>query len=154
MIQTLVDSAAILAEVKATTKEAALKELLQCAQESGAFPKKIAASLGKKIAEREALGSTGIGNGVAVPHVKGEDVNKVSLVLGRSRAGIEWHAIDGRPVHTMFLLTAPPSESELHLKCLRWISGLARNADFRRFFLDAADEVAIRDLLLEMAPKS
>lgn len=154
MIQTLVDSAAILAEVKATTKEAALKELLQLAQESGAFPKKIAAALGKKIAEREVLGSTGIGNGVAVPHVKGEDVNKVSLVLGRSRAGIEWHAIDGRPVHIIFLLTAPPSEAELHLKCLRWISGLARNGDFRRFFLDAADEVAIRDLLLEMAPKS
>jgi PTS system nitrogen regulatory IIA component len=140
--------------VKATNKEAALKELLQLAQESGAFPKKVTPALAKKIAEREALGSTGIGNGVAVPHVKGEDVKQVSLVLGRSRAGIEWHAIDGRPVHTIFLLAAPPNEAELHLKCLRWISGLARSADFRRFFLDAADAVAIRDLLLEMVPKT
>jgi nitrogen PTS system EIIA component len=154
MIQKLVDSAAILAEVKATTKESALKELLTLAQEAGAFPKKAGAVLAKKIAEREALGSTGIGNGVAVPHVKGEDVKQVSLVLGRSPAGIEWHAIDGRPVHTIFLLTAPPTEAELHLKCLRWISGLARSADFRRFFLDAADAAAIRDLLSEMAPKN
>lgn len=154
MIQNLVEAAAILAEVQATTKEAALKELLQTAQDAGAFAKKAAPALGKKISEREALGSTGIGNGVAVPHVKGEDVKQVSLVLGRSRAGIEWHAIDGRPVHIMFLLAAPPGEAELHLKCLRWISGLARNGDFRRFFLDAADATAIRELLLEMVPKT
>ncbi|GAB4153165.1 MAG: PTS sugar transporter subunit IIA [Planctomycetota bacterium] len=152
MIKQLVASAAILAEVKASTKDAALKELLQTAQEAGAFPKKAASSISKKISAREALGSTGIGNGVAVPHVKSDSVKQVALVLGRSTRGIEWHSIDGKPVQIMFLLAAPPEASDLHLQCLRWISGLARSADFRRFFLNSPDEAAIRDLLQEMAP--
>jgi PTS system nitrogen regulatory IIA component len=126
--------------------------LLAAAGAAGAFPKKVGTALGKKIAEREALGSTGIGNGVAVPHAKADDVKAVSLALGRAKGGIEWHAIDGRPVQIVFLVTAPTGEAELHLRCLRWISGLARNADFRRFFHDAPDAEAIRELLLEMSP--
>jgi mannitol/fructose-specific phosphotransferase system IIA component (Ntr-type) len=154
MIQKLVAAAAIVAEIKAKTKDAALKELLQVAQDAGAFGKKGQAALAKKLNDREAIGSTGLGNGVAVPHAKGDDVKETSLVLARSKAGIEWQAIDGRPVNIMFLLVAPASEPEAHLQCLRWISTLARSADFRRFFLDAKDEGALRDLLREMSPKA
>jgi mannitol/fructose-specific phosphotransferase system IIA component (Ntr-type) len=66
--------------------------------------------------------------------------------------GLEWQAIDGKPVSILFLLVSPAAEPEQHLQCLRWISTLARNADFRRFLLDAADADAMRDLLREMAP--
>jgi fructose-specific phosphotransferase system IIA component len=152
MIKPLVDSSVILADLQAKTKDAVLKELLAAAQEHGAFAKKSATALGKKLSEREALGSTGIGNGVAVPHVKSDDIKAPTLVVARSRSGIEWQAIDGRPVAILFLLTAPTSEAEGHLQCLRWISGLARNADFRRFFLDTDNAEGIRELLREMAP--
>ncbi|MEQ1630809.1 MAG: PTS sugar transporter subunit IIA [Planctomycetota bacterium] len=153
MIDTLVTSATVLAEVKAKTKEAALKELLATAQAAGVFPKKLLAALGKKLADREAIGSTGLGNGVAVPHLKHEEITTPSLVLARATSAIEWQAIDGRPVSIMFLVVSPASDPETHLQCLRWISTLARNADFRRFLTDASDADQMRELLRELSPK-
>lgn len=153
MIKMLVEKAAILADVKAKTKDAALKELLATAQAAGMFKKKIAPQLIKKLQEREAIGSTGLGNSVAVPHVKHEAVERTALVLARAKTGIEWQSIDGRPVQIMFFIASPGDSPESHLQCLRWVSTLARNADFRRFMLDAKDEAAIRDLLLELQPK-
>ncbi len=153
MIPQLIDAAVLIGEPQATTKEAALKELLAAAMAAGAFPAKAQKGLQKRLADREAIGSTGLGNSVAVPHVKGDDVAKTTLVLARCRKGIEWQAIDGRPVHLIFLLVSPASEPENHLLCLRWIATLARNADFRRFLVDAKDDGAMRDLLREMTAK-
>lgn len=152
MIKNVVENAAVIAEVKAQTKDAALKELLAAAQAAGMFPKKVATPLMKKLLEREAIGSTGLGNSIAVPHVKHEALAGPSLVVARARTGIEWQSIDGRPVHILFFLASSIDAPEAHLQCLRWISTLARNADFRRFMLDAADETAIRELLIELLP--
>ena len=154
MIQKVVENAALIAEVKAQAKDKALKELLAAAQAAGMFAKKVAAPLAKKLLQREAIGSTGLGNLIAVPHVKHEAFTQPSLVVARARTGIEWQSIDGRPVHILFFLASPIDAPEAHLQCLRWISTLARNADFRRFMLDAPDEAAMRDLLVEMLPKS
>ena len=153
MIGKLVDSAVLVAEIAAKNKDGALKELLAVAQTSGGFAAKSQKTMGKRLLDREAIGSTGLGNGVAVPHVKGDEAGVVTMVLARSKAGIEWQAIDGRPVHIVFLLVSPASEPETHLRCLRWIATLARSSDFRRFLLDAADVAAMRELLREMAPK-
>lgn len=153
MIQKLIDAAAMLGELEAQSKEAALKELLGAAFAVGAFPQKAQRTLAKRLADREAIGSTGLGNTVAVPHVKGDEVTRPTLVLARSKKGLEWQAIDGRLVHVVFLLVSPASEPENHLQCLRWIAGLARSADFRRFLLDAKDADAMRDLLREMSGK-
>jgi len=153
MIRDLAQSSAVISELTATTKEAALKELLAAAGDAGAFPEAARSTLGKRLSEREAIGSTGLGNSVAVPHVKGDEVKDVTLVLARCHAGLEWQAIDGRPVHVLFMLVSPSNEPEAHLQCLRWIAGLARNSDFRRFLLDADGDAAIRDLLLELSGK-
>lgn len=153
MIGPLVERATLLGQIEASNKDAVLKELLAAAQVASAFPPEVYTLLQKRLAERESIGSTGLGNGVAVPHVKGDAVKEVTLVLARSRAGLEWQAIDGRPVHIVFLLVSPASEPETHLRCLRWISTLARNTDFRRFLLDAADPASMRDLLRELSPK-
>jgi mannitol/fructose-specific phosphotransferase system IIA component (Ntr-type) len=153
MIGDLVAGASLVADIAGANKEAVLKELLAAAQAGGGFGAKAQKALQKRINEREAIGSTGLGNGVAVPHVKSDDVTKATLVLARSKKGLDWSAIDGRPVHIVFLLVSPAEEPEIHLQCLRWIAGLARNADFRRFLLDASDETAMRDLLREMEPK-
>ncbi len=153
MIAQLIEAAPMVAELAARTKDGALKELLAAAEAAGAFPAKATKGLAKRLSEREAIGSTGLGNTVAVPHVKGDDVARTTLVLARSRPGLEWQAIDGRPVHVLFLLVSPAAEPENHLQCLRWIAGLARNADFRRFLLDARDADAMRELLREMTGK-
>ena len=152
MIAQLIEAAAVV-EIAATTKEGALKELLAAAQGTGCFDAKAAKVLGKRLAEREAIGSTGLGNGVAVPHVKGEGPKSPTLVLARCKKGMEWQAIDGRPIHILFLLVSPVGEPEVHLQGLRWIAGLARSADFRRFLLDARDATAMRDLLRELSGK-
>ncbi|MFN3244648.1 MAG: PTS sugar transporter subunit IIA [Planctomycetota bacterium] len=153
MIRKLVERAALIEEIEATTKEAALKEMLAAAEQVGAFPEAARKGLQKRLSDREAIGSTGLGNSVAVPHVKGDEVGDITLVLARCHPGLEWQAIDGRAVHVLFLLVSPSGEPESHLQCLRWIAGLARSADFRRFLLDAESGDAIRDLLLEMSGK-
>lgn len=154
MIKKLVESATVLADVKAKTKEAALKELLAAGLEAGVLQKKWTAPMGKKLLDREAIGSTGLGNGVAVPHLKFDDVAEPTLVVARARTPIEWQAIDGRPVAIVFMLVSPSAEPESHLQCLRWISTLARSTDFRRFMQDAKDDKQMRDLLREMMPKA
>jgi len=150
MIAKLVEAAAVIGDLEATNKDAALKELLTAAQASGAFTAAVQKALQKRLVDREAIGSTGLGNGVAVPHVKGDNVSRPALVVARCRRGLEWQAIDGRAVQILFFLVSPVDEPEVHLQCLRWIAGLARNADFRRFLLDAPTKDAMRDLLREM----
>lgn len=153
MNATLIEKALILDAVDGTEKGEVLPQILQAACGEGLFPKKVLPVLRKKILEREGMGSTGIGNGVAVPHVKADELESPWLVVARSVDGIEFESIDGRPVHTLFMLGSPAAQAEDHLQCLRWISTLARDADFRRFFLDAADGAAIRELLVEMGSR-
>lgn len=153
MIGQLVEGAHLVPELQAQNKDGVLKELIAFAQEAGAFPAKSLKAISKVLSNREAIGSTGLGNGVAVPHVKAEAVSSPRLVLARCKPGLEWQAIDGRAVHIIFMLVSPAGEPERHLGYLRWISTLARSSDFRRFMLDAADEGAMRDLLKEMSPK-
>ena len=153
MIAKLIEAAAMVGELEAKNKDAALKELLAAALEAGAFPPKAQKALAKRLNDREAICSTGLGNTVAVPHVKADDVTRPTLVLGRCKQGLDWQAIDGRAVHVVFLLVSPAGEPENHLQCLRWIAGLARSADFRRFLLDAKSPDAMRDLLREMSGK-
>ena len=151
MIKELIDNALILEPLEAVTKEQALDEMFDGVLAAGRIGKRDRAPLRKRLAEREALGSTGIGNGIAVPHVKGKELSSLFLVMARSRAGVPFDAIDGKPVHTIFLILGPVENAEAHLKALRWVSSLARNPDFRRFIQSADSEQQIRDLLLEMS---
>lgn len=151
MIEDLIDSAVILEELESSGADQVLDEVLAAMVASGRLAERDVAAVGKKLAEREALGSTGIGNGVAVPHVKSERIDKISMALARSSSGIEYRAIDGRPVHIFFMILAPEDSADDHLRALRWISSLARNADFRRFVLSAGSEADLRDLLREMS---
>jgi PTS system nitrogen regulatory IIA component len=153
MFGPLVDATVLVADLAATDKDKALKELLAAAQASGGFGARAGKALHKRLLEREAIGSTGLGNGVAVPHVKGDEIERLTLVLARSKRGLDWQAIDGRAVNIVFLLSSPQKQPEQHLQCLRWIATLARSADFRRFFMGARDAAALRELLREMAPR-
>ncbi len=132
MIPSLVENATIVVELKSSTKDAAIKELLKAAQAAKIFPKKHEAAFAKKLLERESIGSTGLGNSVAVPHLKHDEVATSSVVVARAPGGIEWQAIDGRPVSISLLLEP------------------VRHPDFRRFLLDSEEVDQIRELLREM----
>ena len=153
MIRELIETACIVPGLAATEKIAVFGEMLDALEKAGQITKRERTAIKKLLVQREEQGSTGLGNGIAVPHVKA-GVKRVILALANSHEGVPFDAIDGRPVHTLFMVIAPKAEPQEHLHVLRWISSLARNADFRRFVLSSKTEADIRELLEEMSEAS
>jgi PTS system nitrogen regulatory IIA component len=89
--------------------------------------------------ERERLGSTGIGGGIAIPHGKLGALKSLLMAFGRSRKGVEFDAMDGKPTHLFFLLLAPEDSTGAHLKMLARISRSLKNSVFRERLMTAAD---------------
>jgi len=86
--------------------------------------------------EREKLGSTGIGGGVAIPHGKLAGLDEILVAFGRSREGISFEALDGKPVHLIFLLMAPENSAGQHLRVLAKISRMLKDGGFRKKLLE------------------
>jgi nitrogen PTS system EIIA component len=99
--------------------------------------------------ERERLGSTGIGDGIAIPHGKISGLDRIVISFGRSREGIEFEAMDGRPVTLFFLLIAPENSAGLHLKVLARISRMLRDPGFRKDLLDAKTQEELFGIITE-----
>lgn len=119
----------ILLNLVSNTKENIIKELI-----TPIIQKRIASSeksLVKALLDREALGSTAIGNGVAVPHAKHSSVTEKAIVFGRTEKGKNFDSIDDKPVNLFFLIVSPPAEAGPHLKMLARISRLLQDEDFR-----------------------
>src|SRR6476661_3803438 len=89
--------------------------------------------------ERERLNSTALGDGVAIPHGKLPGVHRVIAAFARTRAGVDFQSLDGKPTHLFFLLVAPEDSAGAHLKALARISRLLKDASFRQRLLDAPD---------------
>lgn len=87
--------------------------------------------------EREKLGSTCIGEGIAIPHGKLSSLDNLIAAFGRSEEGIEFNALDGKPVHIFFLLMAPENSAGQHLKALAKISRMLRDSEFRKQLMEA-----------------
>ena len=125
---------AIQVELKSQNKKEVLKELVQTL--ASAHGVKNAAGILDALLEREELGSTGIGQGIAIPHGKSDSVNKVIAALGVSRRGIDFDALDGESVYIFFMLVAPANSAGIHLKILAKISRLLKD----KFFMQALRE--------------
>jgi PTS system nitrogen regulatory IIA component len=87
--------------------------------------------------EREKLGSTGIGDGIAIPHGKIADLDNLIVSFGRSMEGVEFDAMDGKPAHIFFLLLAPENTTGQHLKALAKISKMLKDNAFRKNLMEA-----------------
>lgn len=134
-----------LVELAGATPAAVLAELAAPVARAGKLdPVQLATALG----EREKLGSTGVGEGVAIPHARVRGLQSLCACLGRSRAGIEFHAIDGKPARLFLALFAPENSAGTHLQALARASRIFKSAAFREAALAAADMAALR-LLLE-----
>jgi mannitol/fructose-specific phosphotransferase system IIA component (Ntr-type) len=97
--------------------------------------------------ERESKGTTGIGSGIALPHARIEGLKEVLFFVGVSRGGVDFAAIDGKPVNIVFLFVTPQADTETHLKLLSRISGLAGNKGLIRKMLAARTNEALYDVL-------
>lgn len=115
-------------DLEATDKESALKELVDILADIKDIGDK--KSILRALIERENLGSTGIGQGIAIPHGKTDKVDGLVSVLGISRKGLNFEALDGEPVYILFLLVAPKDTAGPHLKALAQISRLLRDTFF------------------------
>jgi len=143
----LLNAAAITSDLKATGKNEVLAELTDAIV-------KVEGSLNrdeviKVLQERERLGSTGIGEGVAIPHGKLKDLKQLLISFGRSRAGVDFDSMDGNPAHLFFLLIAPEESVGVHLKTLARISKLLKNPGVRMRLLEAPDSETLYRIIAE-----
>lgn len=99
--------------------------------------------------EREKLGSTGIGDGIAIPHGKLKGLEDLVVSFGRSRGGVEFDSLDGGPVHIFFLLMAPENSAGQHLKALAKISRMLKDTSFRESLIKAESAEEIYQLIVE-----
>ena len=134
-------------DVAASDKAGVLGEL--CAGLARAYPSLSAEKLTDTLLEREKLGSTGIGEGVAIPHGKLAGIPGLLAAFARKRGGVDFAAIDGKPTHLFFVLFAPDNSAGLHLKALARISRLFKQPQFRQAILNAEGAAGIFRLISE-----
>lgn len=140
--------------LKAGDKDEALREILSNLVKAKSLEEQLEADALGALREREALASTGVGMGVAIPHVKLEGLERVACNLSIHREGLEWAAVDGAPVHLVFTVLRPVRGGEQHdpgrhLEMMTWIAKLGRDADFRSFAMQARTKTDLVELLKE-----
>ena len=123
-ISDLLATEGVSADLKATSKKQALQDLARRASEVSELPER---AIFDVLMERERLGTTGVGNGIAIPHGKLASLDRLHGLFARLKQPIDFHAIDERPVDLIFVLLAPENAGADHLKALARISRLLRN---------------------------
>ena len=139
----------IIVDLKATTKEEAIREMVAALNAAGQLPDGEVESVIRAILNREELGSTGIGMGVAVPHTRHPTVQRLVGTVALSRHGVDFAALDGDPVDIFFLLISPPNQPGDHLRALENISRHLKDERFVSFLRQAKTREAVVDLLEE-----
>jgi nitrogen PTS system EIIA component len=126
---------AIVPDLEGRTKRLVLEELIEAMRR--VKPELDRERLIPVLLERERLGSTGIGDGIAIPHGKLKDLDQLLLSFGKSNLGVDFESMDGNPVHLLFLLVAPENCTGIHLRALARIARLLKNAPVRKRLLGA-----------------
>ena len=134
---------AIVATLSSNERNEVIHELIDALVGANAVESSLRDELIKLVLEREKRGSTGFGKGVAVPHVKHESAERVSLAIGLSQSGVDFNSLDKQPVYSVFLLVSPADSPEDHLQAMEVIFKNLSVDTFRRFLRQAtsADEV-------------
>jgi PTS system fructose-specific IIA component/PTS system nitrogen regulatory IIA component len=139
--------AAIVAELRATSKEGVIREMIDSLRANGSISPTKAEEIGQAVIRREGLGSTGIGRGVAIPHAKHNGVSRLTATVAISRPGVAFDSLDGEPVHIFVLLVSPPDQTGPHLRALERISRCLRDDSTIRSLRQAPTAEAIWALL-------
>ncbi len=134
-------------DLLAKTKTEALTELVNTIIQGGF--RLNSSSIIEILQQRENLGSTGIGDGIAIPHGKIPELDDLIVAFGRSTEGIDYNALDGKPVHLFFLLLAPENSTGQHLKILARISKMLKIANFRKMLLIAKSQSDLYKIIID-----
>jgi PTS system nitrogen regulatory IIA component len=150
-IAEMLDPAAIVAELRGTGKKEVLAELTEAL--IVANPELSRDEVIRVLLERERLGSTGIGDGVAIPHGKLKNLDRQLIAFGLSRKGVDFDAMDGKPARLFFLLIAPEDSIGVHLKTLARISKLLKAPLVRERLQAASGRQQIHAIITEEEEK-
>ena len=137
---------AIIVDLKAIDKKGVLEELVVPIAKIAGIERE---ELVKVLMERERLGSTGIGEGIGIPHGKSRGLESLILGFGRSQKGVDFDSMDGMPAHIFFLLITPENSTGLHLKLLARISRILKNDPFKEKLLHATSRDEIYSIIKE-----
>lgn len=138
---------AVTANLKATDKEGVIRELVDLLAKAEDIKNK--EDLVKALLARESLGSTGIGQGIGIPHAKTQNVKSLVAAFGLSQKGVNFDSLDGEPVYIFFLLIAPEESAGPHLKALARISRMLKDKYFRELLRKSRDEKEILHIIQE-----
>ena len=145
-ISRLINDRLIISKLKGKSKNKVLEEL---AKHLALNEKNVDSDeLLRVLIEREKLGSTGIGDGIAIPHGKLNGLENIILGFGKSSEGIDFDSIDSKPVTLIFLLVAPSNSAGIHLKALARLSRLLKDKNFRQELLDASDAKSLYKIII------
>ncbi|RQD73680.1 PTS sugar transporter subunit IIA [Desulfonatronospira sp. MSAO_Bac3] len=135
----------IVAGLASRTKAEVLDELAAPLVEKHDFLER--SEVNSVLVSRENLGTTGIGDGVAIPHGKIAGLDNILISAGLSREGVDFAALDHKPVHIFFLVLAPEKSAGKHLKILAFISRLLQDPDFKDSFINAQTREELWNLI-------
>ncbi|MBW2095338.1 MAG: PTS sugar transporter subunit IIA [Deltaproteobacteria bacterium] len=137
----------IIPELAARDKEGVLEELAQAICNHA--PSVDKSDLVRVLLEREKLGSTGIGEGVAIPHGKINTLSQPMISFGRSKRGLDFDSMDAQPAYLFFLLVAPENSAGLHLKTLAKIAKILKSRAFRKKLMEAKTREEIYEAIIK-----
>lgn len=140
---------AVDANLKSTDKRGVIEELVELLIKAGKVKDKDKSKIIEILLNRESLGSTGIGQGIGIPHGKCDCIKELTAALGVSKVGINFDALDGEKVYIFFLLLAPEDSAGPHLKALARISRLLKDKYLRDSLIQAGTDKDILKILRE-----
>jgi mannitol/fructose-specific phosphotransferase system IIA component (Ntr-type) len=140
---------AIIPELKAEDRDGVIAELVSNLRKAGKLGKGDCEEITKAIIKRENEASTGMGRGIAVPHVKHKAVKDVVATIGRSSSGIDFSSLDKQPVYSVILIISPVDNPDKHLQTMENIFKHLQEENFRKFLRQSETAKEIKELLLE-----
>ena len=138
-IMDFLNKKAVVADLKSKEKKDIIEELVNALIEGGSLKKAQKQAAIKALINREELGSTGIGQGIGVPHAKLPDLKELVGAFGLAREGVDFQALDGESVYIFFLILAPEESAGPHLKALARLSRLLKDKFFRDMLKNSKD---------------
>lgn len=147
----LLSPAAVISPLRANGKKQALQELAQHAATLTGLPDR---ELFEALLQRERLGSTGIGDGIAIPHGRMPGIDRLVGLFARTEKPIDFDALDGQPVDIIFVLIAPEGAGADHLKALARVARVLRNQSVLEQVRKVRDPSAIYAILAELAAQA
>ena len=140
---------AIVPELKGATRDEVIAELVDALSATGAVTKRSTTEITQAVLTREAQATTGIGKGIALPHAKLKGIKSPICTIGRSSGGVDFAALDSKPVYSVILLLSSPDSPDEHLQAMETIFKHVQRDMFRKFLRQSETKETIIELIHE-----